>query len=85
MTPQQTETIRKKMRIETGFLRENLHRQDGVFVTIRAHDPWKDVDITQSIDPLCITCKIMPILEHARVKARGSRTQKPLDEIQVVL
>ena len=47
------------------------------------HDLWRDVDIIQSIDPLCTTCKIMSIPAHARGKARESRVQRPLDEIQV--
>ena len=55
-----------------------MDRPDGVLATIRAHDLWRDVDITQSIDPLCTTCKIMSIQAHVRGKARGSRVQKPL-------
>ena len=35
------------------------------------------------IDPLCTTCKIMSNPAHARGKARESRVQMPLDEIQV--
>ena len=75
----QNEVTRKRMKIDTGLLYDRLHRPDGVFATIRAHDLWRDVDIIQSIDPLCTTCKIMSIPAHAR----ESRVQKPLDEIQV--
>ena len=54
-----------------------------VFATIRAHGLWRDVNITQSIDPFCTTCKIMTISAHARGKSRDSKVYKPLDEIQI--
>ena len=57
----QNEITRKRIKIDTGLLYDRLHRSDGVLALIRAHDLWRDVDITQSIDPLCITCKIMSI------------------------
>ena len=48
----QNEILRNRIKTDTGFLHDRLHRPDGVLATIRAHDPWRDVDITQSIDPL---------------------------------
>ena len=80
---QQNKGLKNKMKLDTGLLHNRLHRPAGVLATIRAHDLWRDVDITQSIDPLCTTCKIMSIPAHARGKARGSKVHKPLDEIQV--
>ena len=79
----QNEVTRKRMKVDTGLLHDRLHRPDGVLATIRAHDLWRDVDIIQSIDPLCTTCKIMSIPAHVRGEARESRVQRPLDEIQV--
>ena len=40
----QNEVTRKRMKIDTGLLHDRLHRPDGVFATIRAHDLWRDVD-----------------------------------------
>ena len=50
---QQNIGLKNKMKIDTGLLHNRLHRPAGVLATIRAHDLWRDVDITQSIDPLC--------------------------------
>ena len=83
VSPKSTNSIKKKLKIDAGLLHARLHRPDGVFATIRAHDLWRDVDITQSIDPLCTTCKIMSIPAHVREKARESRVKRTLDEIQV--
>ena len=66
----QNEVTRKRIKVDTGLLHDRSLRPDGVFATIRAHDLWRDVDIIQSIGPLCTTCKIMSILAHARSKAR---------------
>ena len=40
----QNEVTTKRMKIDTGLLHNRLHRPDGVFATIRAHDLWRDVD-----------------------------------------
>ena len=69
--------------MDTGLLHTRLHRPDSVFATIGARDLWRDVDITQSIDPFCTTGKIMTIPAHIRGKIRESKAYKPLDEIQI--
>ena len=73
VSPQQLTTPKKKTNLDTGLLHAMLHRSDGVFVTIRTHDLWRDVNITQSIDPFYTTCKIMTIPTHAR----GSKVENP--------
>ena len=73
----------KRIKINTNILHERLHRPDGVLATIQAHNLWRDVDITQGIDNMCTSCKIMTIPAHARGKLRTSIVLKPLDEIQV--
>gem|GEM_PF-2876143 len=78
-----TLTSTKKTKVDTGLLHARLHRPDGVLATIRAHDLWRDVEVTQGIDPLCTSCKIMTIPAHARGKPRESTVSTTLDEIQV--
>ena len=83
MSPPQSITSKKNTKLDTGLLHTRLHRLDGVFATIRAHVLWRDVDITQSIDPFYTTCKIMTIPAHARDKITESKVYIPLDEIQI--
>ena len=73
----------KRIKINTNILHDQLHRPDGVLATIQAHSLWRDVDITQGIDNMCTSCKIMTIPAHARGKTRTSIVLKPLDKIQV--
>ena len=75
--------MKKKTNIDTWLIHDRLHSPDYTFATIQAHELWRDVDITQEIDPLCTICTIMSISAHARGKIRESRIQKPKDEIQV--
>ena len=77
VSPQPTEMIRKKMRIDIGLLHSRLHRQNGVSAITGAHDLWRDAGITQSIDPLYTTYKIILIPVHSRGKIRESRIQNP--------
>ena len=73
----------KKTKINTNVLHDRLHRPDGVLATIQAHNLWRDVEVTQGIDHMCTSCKIMTIPAHARGKTRKSQVTRPLDEIQV--
>ena len=73
MSSPQSTTSKKKTKLDIGLLHAKLHRPYGVFATIRAHDLWRDVGITQSINLFCTTCKIMIILAHARGKIRESK------------
>ena len=73
----------KKIKITTNTLHDRLHRSDGVLATVQAHNLWRDAEVTQGIDTICTSCKIMTIPAHARGKSRTSIVSKPLDEIQV--
>ena len=57
-------------KIDTNLLHDRFHRSDGVFATIRAHNFWRDVDITQGFNSICTSCKIMTIPATSREKSR---------------
>ena len=83
MSLPQSATSKKKTKLVKGLLHARLHGPDSVFATIGAHDLWRDVDITQTIDTFYTTCKIMIIPAHVRDKIRESKVYKLLDEIQI--
>ena len=64
-TPPNVSPQDKKIKINTNILHECLHRPDRFLATIQKHNLWRDVDITQGIDNLCTSCKIMTIPAHA--------------------
>ena len=65
------------------MLHDRFHRSDGAIATIKAHNLWEDVNITQGNDSVCPSCKILTIPSHSRGKERNSVARHPLDEIQV--
>ena len=58
-------------------------QKDGIIATIKAHDLWNDVDVTQGTDLVCTSCKIMSIPWRSRGKKREPQVHNPLEEIQV--
>ena len=56
----------KKIKITTNTLHDRFHQSDGVLATVQAHNLWRDADVTQGIDKMCTSCKIMTIPAHAR-------------------
>ena len=77
------DTANRKLQISTDILHSQLHRSHGALATIKAHNLWHDVNITQGSDQLCTSCKIMSIPAASRRKHRTSHVFKPLEEIQV--
>ena len=73
----------KKIKITTNTLHDRLHWSDGVIAIVQAHNLWRDAEVTQGIDIMCMSYKIMTIPAHARGKLQISIISKPLDEIQV--
>ena len=73
----------KKIKLNTNVLHDRFHRSEGALATIKAHDLWKDVQITPGVDSICTSCKIMTIPAAARRKTRNSQPTSPLEEIQV--
>ena len=74
---------KKKAKISTNILHDRFHKSDGAIATIKAHNLWEDVNITQGNDSVCTSCKIMTIPSHSRGKESNSVARHPLDEIQV--
>ena len=72
-----------KIKIDMNKIHDRFHRSEGAIATICAHDLWKDVEITEGIDNVCTSCKIMTIPAASRRKTRSSTVNSPLDEIQV--
>ena len=73
-----------KTKINTNIIHSRFHRSDGAIATsIKAHDLWNDVEVTQGNDFVCTSCKIMSISSGSRGKKRNSEVYAPLEEIQV--
>ena len=72
-----------KNKINANIIHSRFHRSDGAIATIKAHDLWNDVEVTQGIDFVCTSCKIMSIPSSSRGKRRESQISLPLEEIQV--
>ena len=72
-----------KTKINTNIIHSRFHRSDCAIATIKAHDLWNDVKVTQGTDFVCTSCKIMPIPSSSRGKKRKSQVHGPLEEIQV--
>ena len=72
-----------KYKLSTEILHSRLHRSHGAFATVKAHNLWLDVDITQGTDQLCTSCKMMSIPAASRRKTRTSHVTRPLEEIQL--
>ena len=52
-------------------------------MTIKAHDLWNDVEVTQGTNFVCTSCKIMSIPSSSRETKRESQVHGSLEEIQV--
>ena len=72
-----------KVKIDMNKIHNRFHRSEGAIATIRAHDLWEDVEVTEGIDNICTSCKIMTIPAASRRKTRSSTVNSPLDEIEV--
>ena len=57
-----------KTNIDTNLLHDRFHRSDGGFATIRAHNLWRDVNITQGFNSNCASYKIMTTPATSRGK-----------------
>ncbi len=77
--------IKPKREINANIIHSRFHQSDGAFATIKAHDLWNDVEVTQGTDFVYTYCKIMPIPSSSREKKRESQVSFPLDEVQLIL
>ena len=74
---------RFKTKINTNIIHSRFRRSDGAIATIKVHDLWNDVEVTQGTDFVCTSCKIMTMPSNSRGKKRESQVHNPLEEIQV--
>ena len=78
-----TDQTKDMVKINMNKIHERFHRSEGAIATIRAHNLWNDVEITDGIDHICTSCKTMTIPAASRGKSRSSIITSPLEEIQV--
>ena len=62
-----------KTKINTNIIHSRFHRSDGAIATIKAHDLWNDVEVTQGNDFVCTSCKIMSIPSSSKIGRASCR------------
>ena len=68
---------KKRFKTKINTKHSRFHRSDGAIATIKAHDLWNGVEVTQGTDFVCTSCKIMTIPSSSRGKKRESQVHNP--------